>query len=95
MNRYEELRGAALASPEARHAVGLFVFGRDGMMVWLQTLAPLPVTAGLPVITPLPSSILPSPPALHDDVVQVLANMVLRDPCGGRGGNHEPGANHA
>jgi hypothetical protein len=74
-----------LGDPGIRHAVGLFLFQRDGMMAWLKALAPPPILEnGLPMVSEtgdLPLTI----PTVREEIVHVLANLVVRGPQGGMG----------
>lgn len=90
--RYEDLRAAALGIPGTRHALGLFLFQRDGMMTWLQALAPPSSVVNGSLLGGRPEDALPSLPTVREEVVHVLANLVVREHHGGLG--IEPRTHH-
>lgn len=85
MNRYEDLRAAALGDPGTRHAVGLFLFQRDGMMTWLRAITAPSVKEAVPLAPLQEGCLLVAPPTVHEEVVHVLACLVVREPQGGMG----------
>ena len=77
MTWYEELRAAATGR-EARYSRDRFVLQRDGMVAWLRSMPPTP-TLSEPSSPPPPGgNSLLVPPVVHDEVVPLLADLVLR-----------------
>lgn len=92
MTDYEKLRAAATGAATERDPRDLFVLQRDGMAAWLQgppSIQPIPERSE-PFSPPLSEGrpLPPPTPRIHDELVQLLADLVLRDLPGGPA--HDP-----
>lgn len=80
MERYEELRRRVLGGQPDGFRLGLAILQRQGMSAWMRAWDDLGQPVGGTPVFPPP----PSPPAVSQSVVSVLASMTLA--CAAAGG---------